>query len=251
MSRKPRVKSETDIYHVMMRGNNRQTVFFAANDYQKFLSIMTECKIIDAYTLYAYCLMPNHIHLLIRTFDPPLGDVMRRIESRFVTWYNARHERVGHLFQERFKSEPVQDDAYFCTVLRYIHLNPVKANLCRTPEQYPYSSYRNYFEPTGLIDSAYFENYFGVEEFYRFHQAECNEECMDMDNELNKYVADETAKERILAVTGCSILSDFIDLPAEKQKMHIQELLHQRVSLRQISRLTGLSFYKVQSRAKL
>ena len=251
MSRKARVKSETGLYHVMLRGNNKQIIFLQTEDYQKFISILRECKLVDNFGLYAYCLMPNHVHLIIRTTDQPIGEVMRRIGSRFATWYNIRHERVGHLFQNRYKSEPINNDSYLCTVLRYIHLNPVKAYLCDEPGEYPYSSYRDYFDPHSIIDSDYFRNFFGEQEFYKFHQIECDEKCMDIEEASCTHVTNEAAEAIILSITGCSNAKAFLELPRMQQAKYIQEIASHSVSLRQISRLTGLSTYKVQSRAKL
>ena len=88
--------------------------------------------------------MGNHIHLLIKPEKEPLEQVFKRIGGRYVYWYNVKYQRVGHLFQDRFKSEPVEDDSYFLTVIRYIHQNPVKAGLCKNIKDYKYSSYAEY-----------------------------------------------------------------------------------------------------------
>ena len=121
MPRSARKKSKTGIYHVMLRGINQQQIFEDNEDSEKFLQILKDCKAISEFKLYAYCLMGNHIHLLIHETEEPIEKFMKRIATRFVYWYNIKYQRVGHLFQDRFKSEPVEDDAYFLTVLRYIH----------------------------------------------------------------------------------------------------------------------------------
>ncbi|MEW9124891.1 MAG: transposase, partial [Thermotaleaceae bacterium] len=118
MPRMPRIKSKSGIYHIVMRGINRQTVFEDEEDCHKFIQTLQKYREISAYKLYAYCLMGNHIHLLLKEDKEPLETVMRRICGSYVLWYNKKHGRVGYLFQDRFKSEAVEDDAYFLTVLR-------------------------------------------------------------------------------------------------------------------------------------
>ena len=144
MPRKVRRTCESGIYHVMLRGINRQRIFEDERDYRQFLSTLAKYRTVCGYTLLGYCLMPNHVHLLIREGDEPLPTVFRRIGASYVYWYNGKYGRVGHLFQDRYKSEAVEDEAYLLTVARYIHQNPVKAGLCETPGKYLYSSYMDY-----------------------------------------------------------------------------------------------------------
>ena len=144
MPRQARKKSENGIYHIMLRGINQQQIFEDEEDYAKFLDILKECKEISEYKVFAYCLMGNHIHLLVKEGTENLEQMFKRICGRFVYWYNTKYRRVGHLFQDRFKSEPVDSERYFFTVLRYIHQNPVKAGICKRVEDYIYSSYSEY-----------------------------------------------------------------------------------------------------------
>ena len=130
----------------MLRGINQQQIFEDSEDCEKFVQILKDCKAISEYKLFTYCLMGNHIHLLIQEGKEPIEQVMKRIATRFVYWYNIKYQRVGHLFQDRFKSEPVEDDAYFATVVRYIHQNPVKAGLCKKISDYPFSGYKAFFD---------------------------------------------------------------------------------------------------------
>ena len=111
----------------MLRGINRQQIFEDAEDCHKFLTILTEYKAQCGYSIYAYCLMGNHIHLLLKEGTESLEQVFKRVCGKFVYWYNAKYQRTGHLFQDRFKSEPVDTEAYLQTVIRYIHQNPVIA----------------------------------------------------------------------------------------------------------------------------
>ena len=127
MPRTARTKSESGIYHVMLRGINQQVIFKDEEDNRKFLEVLNDCKAVSGYKLFAYCLMGNHIHLLIKVEKEDLEQIFKRIGGRFVYWYNGKYSRGGHLFQDRYKSEPVETDEYFLAVLRYIHQNPVKA----------------------------------------------------------------------------------------------------------------------------
>ena len=157
MARALRRKSESGIYHVMMRGVNKLLIFVNDADKMRFLDILTTCKEISGFELYAYCLMGNHVHLLIGVKDEPLEKIVKRINNRYVYWFNLAHDRVGHMFQDRFKSEPVDDDNYFLTVLRYILQNPVKAGFCRKLSDYEWSSYADYKaeNKTGITDTSF------------------------------------------------------------------------------------------------
>ena len=97
-----------------------------------------------SFVLHAYCLMDNHVHLLLQEQEETLGEIMKRVGVSYAYWFNRKYERVGHLFQGRFRSETVEDDAYFLTVLRYIHQHPVQAKLVARCSDYPWSSYAAY-----------------------------------------------------------------------------------------------------------
>ena len=145
MARQSRQSSGTGIYHVMMRGINHQNIFEEQEDYYQFLTtldVMAQSYDPDGtpsgrnYVLYAYCLMTNHIHLLIREHEESVGETVKRIAGSYVYYYNRKYGRDGHLFKERFKSEPVNDMAYFTVLLRYIHQNPVKAGFSDRVKHY-------------------------------------------------------------------------------------------------------------------
>lgn len=113
MPRAAREKSNSGVYHVMLRGINRQIIFLDDEDYEKYLQCFEECKSTSGYNLCAYCLMGNHIHLLLKEEKEPLELTFKRLGARYVFWYNWKYKRSGHLFQDRYKSEAVEDDAYF------------------------------------------------------------------------------------------------------------------------------------------
>lgn len=120
------------IYHVMLRGNNKQIIFLDNNDQLKFLALLSE--IIKKYLakLHAYCLMPNHIHLIFEVNTFSLSSIMHSLECRYVKFFNKKYKRSGHLFQGRYKSISVTRDRYFLNLIRYLHQNPVRARLIKT-----------------------------------------------------------------------------------------------------------------------
>ncbi len=155
MSRQARVKSVTGIYHVILRGINKQNVFDDHEDKKRFIDTLLYYKRISGYEVYSYCLMDNHIHLLIREKNEFIAQIIKRISSSYVYWYNQRYDRCGHLFQERFKSEVVESNEYLLTVLRYIHQNPVKAGITKNLEDYLWSSYDEYIGNPRIVDTDF------------------------------------------------------------------------------------------------
>ena len=185
MPRQARAKSESGIYHIMLRGINGQQIFEDEEDNQKFIEVLKDFKAISEYKIFAYCLMGNHLHLLIKVGKEDLEQIFKRIGGRFVYWYNYKYLRRGHLFQDRYKSEAVEDDTYFLTVLRYIHQNPVKAGLCNNCEDYKYSSYHEYIKPkeNQLTDIEFALGIINEEQFVEFNN-ELNEDvCLEADDD--------------------------------------------------------------------
>ena len=242
MSREARKISGTGIYHTMLRGINKQQIFEDTEDYEKFLQIIYECKEIDNFKVYAYCLMGNHIHLLIKVNDISIASIFKRIAGKFVYWYNIKYKRCGHLFQDRFKSEAVEDDEYLMTVLRYIHQNPVKARICKKTEDYKYSSYNEYITSSYIVDTDFCLNIMGLNEFISYNNENNNDCCLEMLETSMLRVTDEQAKEIVYKVSQCSSISEFQKLDIKHRDNCLKKLRDKGLSIRQISRLTGTSF---------
>lgn len=136
-------------HHIMARGNRGQKIYLDASDYRTFLKILGEIASELDWSVFSYCLMPNHYHLLLRTKDANLAAGMRRLNSRFSQRANWRHENAGHMFQGRYKSFLVEEDRYLLALLRYITLNPVKAGLAPRPEDWQWSSHANFLKGAG------------------------------------------------------------------------------------------------------
>lgn len=246
MPRTPRRKSASGIYHIMLRGINQQVIFEDELDYAKFLETLEKYKAVSEYKIYAYCLMSNHIHLLIKVEKEELDLIMKRIAGSYVYWYNWKYYRKGHLFQDRFKSEPVEDDAYFLTVLRYIHQNPIKAGLAETVDDYRYSSYHCYLdEKSRLVDSDLALSILEKDDFIKFNNESNNDVCLDVE-EKDFRINDIDARKIIQEVSKCSNATEFQKLLPKDRNEIIVKLKQRGLSIRQISRLTGISKGKVE-----
>jgi len=164
MARRARAEVEGGLYHVITRGNNRRQIFNSAADYEKFLALLTVQKTKLPFFLYAYCLMTNHLHLLIERRADTIGRIMHRVLTGYSQYYNRRYRRVGHLLQGRHKAILCQSDRYLSELVRYIHLNPVRARMVNQPEDYEYSGHRAYLgmEPAGIVDVDPVLRHFGA-----------------------------------------------------------------------------------------
>jgi REP element-mobilizing transposase RayT len=132
------------LYHVTLRGNHRQDIFFTPDDRRLLTSIVREILIDCDAQLHAYCYMTNHVHALLQVSDTPLSKIMLLIAGRYARGVQARLQTTGHLFEKRYHALLVDADAYLLALLRYIHLNPVRAKLATSPDSYPWSSHHVY-----------------------------------------------------------------------------------------------------------
>lgn len=164
MPRPPRFLLSKSYYHIMTRGNNKNVVFRYPPDYHYYLSCLARFKTELPFDLYHYCLMPNHVHMLIQTQDADqFATFMKKINLAYFYYYKRKYKWVGHFWQGRYKSQPVGKDEYFIECGKYIELNPVRADLVEKPENYPFSSYRYYVlgQSNDLITEDIFYGGFG------------------------------------------------------------------------------------------
>ena len=142
MSRPLRINLPDLIYHVLNRGNNRQVIFAQDNDYQHYLKILKKYKEKFQFKIFAFCLMTNHVHLLIKTSSQgTVSNIMKAVTIAHTMYYHHKYNASGHVWQGRFKSPLVSDDEYLLTLMRYIEQNPVRAGIVTRPEEYLFSSY--------------------------------------------------------------------------------------------------------------
>ena len=151
MSRLPRKFANSQIYHIILKGIDGQDIFYDDQDKKIFLKQISITKQNFNFIIYAYCLMTNHIHLVIRCKDNLLSKSVQSLAIRYVYYFNKKYERTGSLFQGRFKSKVVESQEYFLELCRYIHRNPEKAGIALT-QSYKWSSYNEYIGKENLIN---------------------------------------------------------------------------------------------------
>jgi putative transposase len=141
MPREARMVGEDAIYHVMCRGNNKVKIFHVGHDYRKYISNLLRYKELCKFKIYAFALLPNHLHMLIQPKSPiELSSLMRSLSISYSVWHNRRYDCVGHVWQDRFKSRIINDDNDFIACMLYIEMNPVRAGLTDRPQEYKWSS---------------------------------------------------------------------------------------------------------------
>lgn len=246
VARRPRAKSESGVYHIMLRGINRQTIFEDDEDREMFIGTVDAFRGDTSYKTYAYCLMDNHVHLLIREQDDSISTIVKKMAASYVYWFNKKYDRFGHLFQGRFKSEVVEDDRYFLTVLRYIHQNPLKAGLARDMDACRWTSYQEYIvkgrQPVVDIDMGLnlFSQYRdkAVAMYIDFHREVHNDKCMDYGDFIR--LTDKQVRAVMIKLGYTTTALQHMSLPSRNSAL--QELKGvPGISLRQLARVTGIS----------
>jgi len=252
MPRRAREKSESGIYHIMVRGANRQEIFHDDEDNLRFLETLNKIKTTSEIKVYGWCLMGNHVHLLLGEGKEDIAVTMKRIGVSFVWYYNQKYKTTGHLFQDRFRSEKVESDEYLLTVIRYIHQNPVKAQIVKRVEQWRWSSclgyYGNKVYPEGLLDNDFILKMFSedkniaIERFKQFNELENDDNCLDdLVNERAR-LTDEEARQEILNLIGKIGIAQVKSLPKIERDKILQKVKKIKgITQRQAARILGVS----------
>lgn len=255
MPRKPRDKSETGIYHIIARGINQQDIFHEENDFEKYRQAIEKIGLDSGITILGYCLMNNHVHLLVKESESVLSVFMKRIGVTYAHWYNCKYERSGHLFQDRFKSEAVLDDAYLLTVIRYIHNNPVKAAIVKDPVKYRWSSCADYYNAdnnaAGFVHTKLILGMFSdqvkqaIDKFRKFMLGGDSDQCLDIGD--NERLGDAEAYRIVLELMQSKPVSTLQTMEKEHRNQIVSKLKYEYgLGLRQISRITGLPLHIVR-----
>lgn len=251
MPRKARLKSKTGIYHLIWRGANRQEIFHDEEDCLRFLEILKTYKLKYEISIYAWCLMSNHIHLLMKEGKEDISVTMKRIGVSFVGYYNWKYRTTGPLFQDRFKSENVENKKYLITVVRYIHQNPVKAGMVEREKDWRWSSCRSYYGKdlysNKLLDGHHILKIFSedpqtaLEKFKEFNERKNNDVCLE-DEPKKRRLTDDEARVEIKKLLGTIEIPQVKSMPKVKRDELLRKVkgIH-GVSLRQISRIFGVS----------
>ncbi len=250
MPRKARQLSPSGVYHIMVRGIDKMQIFPSTDDNLHFLAILDFVQR-DDFLILAYCLMGNHVHLLVKTDKDKIGQMevaMKSLGVRYVNFFNSKYQRVGTLFQGRFVSQPVATVGYFLRVLRYIHNNPVAAGMVQNPADYPYSSYQDYFceRRTVLcrVHTEYALKLRPLDWLREWHsQPELNSKGFcDIDQpRTHQRLKDEEVIHLIQELAGCTPMA-VKTLPENR----LENLFHglyceEGATIAQLSRLTGIA----------
>ena len=241
MAREARRLSKTGIYHVIFRGVNRYDIFEEEKDYEKILDVISDLKKSMEFEIYAFCLMSNHVHIIIK--EANMGDIsliMLRMLTRYAGWYNRKYERSGILISNRFKSEPVETDEYLLTLARYIHQNPVKAGISTGVDKYKWSSFKEYLGRGELTDTYFLLLLVDRECFIKF-----NYEVENMEFEVS-YKSDKKddayIRNRIKEILNGDDSFKLGQFPKEERNRIISYLKNkEKFSIRKIERATGIS----------
>jgi putative transposase len=242
-----RKRSDTGIYHLMLRGINRQNIFEDEEDREKLFETLARYKVTSGYEIYSYCFMNNHFHVLLKEKLEPTYLIIKRISSSYVYWYNRKYKQCGHLFQERFKSEAVENNAYLLTALRYIHQNPVKAGLVpdNSLSDQKWSSYQEYISQPTITDidlalSIYSQDRrLALALFKEYNSAVNDDQCME---DFEKVRVSDDEVKAILARQGIKNNNQLLKLANPQRDEIIEELKSVKgVTLRQLARITGIS----------
>lgn len=166
MPKNPRIVADPALYHIVSRGNNKMQLFRDRDDFQHYLKLLKRYKTKFAFKLYAFCLMPNHTHLLLETMSKTRGisQLMQRLNLAYSVWFQFRYQWKGHVWQGPFHSFLIEKEHYLYACTRYIELNPHRAGLVTDPADYPWSSLREYILPSslGLVDRQEMANYLAL-----------------------------------------------------------------------------------------
>lgn len=244
MPRKPRLQGKGMIHHVVARGNNQQDIFTTDGERIRYLQLIERYRDRYRFTVLSYCLMHNHVHLLLRQDRAPLSVIMQGIQQSYTQFFNRKHQRTGHVFQQRFASFPCMEDAYLIALIAYIHNNPMKAGLCASADDYRWSSHREIIRPKDddLIDLQALLRLSGVSraQFLREYRAMLGEvdasdvedlyiQNDDRDAQYAVQVTAERKEERQSRPHTISDIRDAIEQYRQEDSIDITEVEYRRI----------------------
>lgn len=241
MARSPRIKSNTKVYHVIIRGINKQDIFLDNQDYRKFIKEVKRVKEKYKFEIFAYALMRNHVHLVLYDKNNNISITMQSLNISYSNYFNKKYERVGHLFDNRFKSHVINDEEYLKNVIRYVHKNPENAGL----KPYIWTSYYEYVNNNmQLINPKMVMKVFAnnIENFKLFHIKYNKSQDYDKNFEMVKKIQDDDAIEMIKDLINEDNLMKIQNYDKEKKREVLKKILEiQEITKKQISRILGIS----------
>lgn len=258
MPRRARLLCESGIYHIMIRGNEKKNIFIDDEDRARFLEIINDKAQLEEAQIFSYCLMSNHIHVLIMQKNAQISRFMKRVEVTYAYYFNKKYGRIGHLFQDRYKSEAINSNEHLLAAVRYIHKNPVKAGIVKSEGDYEWSSYNAYTrencEQPG-INTEFVLGMFAKERkkaiklFKEFSRLEGDEKFIDIgigdekaNREIKGVMASRKAVDDILTSRGLKL--EHLRLkPYSETRNEIIALLKRKsdLSIRQMAELLDIN----------
>ncbi|MBA7519819.1 hypothetical protein ES705_11907 [subsurface metagenome] len=262
MPRYPRKYSKTGIYHIMLRGNERKDIFVDEEDKVKFIKIVFKKKADEAFKLYAYCIMDNHLHLVIKEQKESISRIIKKITTSYAYYFNNKYKRVGHLFQDRYKSETIEDEPYLLSVIRYVHNNPEKAEITKK-EKYKWSSYSKYIdilnhteipEIKEILEMFSSDTKKALKEFINYSNKYEDMNFLEMKEAIKSEIDEENVNEYINEYLKSRSLKKE-DLKRREHSKQKEELIHQlkrrsNLSKRKIATLIGVNRETVRKVSK-
>ncbi|HAG51003.1 MAG TPA: hypothetical protein DHU69_08460 [Deltaproteobacteria bacterium] len=234
MARQLRIEYEGAFYHVTSRGNQREKIYWDDKDREEFKKILKRTKEIYGYLLHAHVLMNNHYHLLIETPYANIKQIMQNINTSYTVYVNRRHKRFGHLFQGRYKAFIVDKESYLLELGRYIHLNPVRAGAVRMPEDYEWSSYREYLQrdsehgltnTDGTLYSFSRKRAIAVKKYQEFVNASITGES-PLKGAVGSILGDETFRDRVVKhLKGIPDKAEIPEIKKFETKHNIEDIV--------------------------
>ncbi len=240
MPRSARTISDIGIYHVVARGNNKQIIFEDEADYRRFLGLLRECKHLYGIKILAWSLMENHVHLCVEDPDNNLADFMHRLLGCYAMYLNARHGRGGHLFQDRYFSDPIIDESQLLECVRYITNNCLYAGIC-SPEEYPWNSDHEYTDVPDIVSPEIVLGLLGGAQQYR-EFISSHTHCVYSFEGPGPLSSEEALRiARAVAASLGVHLSEIKALPVRKRNEAVRQLRRHGLSNRHIGRLCAIS----------
>lgn len=248
MPRITRQTSGTKVYHLILRGIDKQDIFLNEGDYKKFLEIIKETKKQYEYDVYSYCLMNNHTHMIIFDKFDRLSKIMQSIAVRYSIYFNKKYNRVGHLFQNRYLSKKIEDREYLKCACRYIHQNPQKAGIEKT-ENYKWCSYQEYIGKETITNTSMILSLFDSnkedarKEFVKFHEMQSDTEIADLiEFEMKERLTDEEVIKFIYEIIEIGNIHEILEFNVEKRNQIISKIKkNKKITSIQISRILGIN----------
>lgn len=238
MPRTARKISEYNLYHIVLKGNNSQQIFYDDYDYIMFLTVLKDACDKYKISIIAYCLMSNHVHLMLKCDENNIATMFKAFGASFVYRYNKKYDRTGGIFNGRYYSKAINDNEYFSAVLKYIHYNPVKAGVCEDIDEYKWSSYNSY---KNIIDGFVYGGSVYINQEYLFTVLDKNEFVM-----LHLSIEDD--------LINFFVIDSGISKPDYQEFERFTDLLLERFTVEEVISklmLIGLSKLKISKLLKI